>query len=185
MDSNAFERLKYGSEHEIASLYQAYLSSFVKYIGKEFRCPPSKAEEIYPEAFSILYFNIKDEKLTTPLKSTLQTYLNSTGWNLYHRRNLDKYQRDKIESDPSELLPQVKNMVEEAFMQQERAHHVRELLDSIGEPCKTLLYQVYFNETSYKELALNMDIPEPTLRKRKFDCLGKLRRLIDERKLEL
>jgi len=183
MESDAFKRLKHGNENEIRALYPTYRSSFVRYIAKAFQCPPSRAEEIYPEAFSILYFNIKHEKLTTPLKSTLQTYLNSTGWNLYHRRYFDKYQRDKAEL--SELLPETQVLVDAAIIQQERAIHVRKLLDAIGEPCKSLLYQIYFDESSYKEIASNTDIAETTLRKRKYDCLEKIRRLLDQQKLDL
>jgi DNA-directed RNA polymerase specialized sigma24 family protein len=185
MDSDAFERLKYGGEKEIRILYEAFLTAFVRYISSAFRCSQSKAAEIYPEAFSILYFNIKQGKLAGPLTSTMQTYLNSTGWNLYHRRFLDKYNRDKVLSDPSELTHPSRSLVDEAILQQERAFYVRAFLEKLGEPCKSLLYQVYYDERSFGELSASMALPETTLRKRKFDCLGKLRKMMDNYKLDL
>lgn len=185
MDSDALQRLKDGNETEIRGQYMAYKDSFVRYVSTAFRCDRRAAEDIYPEAFSILYFNIQNEKLKAPLYSSLQTYLNSIGWNLYHRRYLDKYNRDKAAAEVSETVFESKEFVEEALIQQDRAIHVRRLLNELGDPCKSLLYHVYYDEKSYHELATQLSVPEATLRKRKFDCLGKLRKLFDENKLEL
>jgi RNA polymerase sigma factor (sigma-70 family) len=185
MDAESFERLEMGSEQDIRSLYQLYFQPFVRYIRQTFRCDSERAMDIYPEAFSILYFNIKQGKLKPPLKSTLQTYINSTGWHLYHRRYLDKYQRDKLPMDQVADNVDVKAMADAALLQKDRALHVKRMLDTIGEPCKTMLMEIYFSETTYKDLSLQLDIPEVTLRKRKFDCLVKMRRLFDEHKLDL
>lgn len=185
MDSGAFERLMHGSEQEIASSYRVYRPLFVRFITRAFRCLPDRAEEIYPEAFSIVYFNIRKGKLTAPLKSTIQTYLNSTGWNLYHRRYLDKYQRDKLTLDHIDHVIDTTSIVDEALMQKERAIQVRQVLEKIGDPCKSILTEIYLQESSYKDIAVMMDVPESTLRKRKFDCLAKLRKLMILQKTEL
>jgi RNA polymerase sigma factor (sigma-70 family) len=182
MDAESFERLEKGSEQDIRSLYQVYFQPFVRFIRQTFRCNTERANDLYPEAFSILYFNIKQGKLKPPLKSTIQTYINSTGWHLYHRRYFDKYQRDKLPEDQLVDHFDVKTMADTALMQKDRAVHVKKMLDTIGEPCKTVLMEIYFAETTYKNLAIQMELPETTLRKRKFDCLAKMRLLFDEMK---
>lgn len=184
MDSAAYDRLKHGDDQDIGLLYRQYRPGFVRYISKAFHSPASRSEELYPEAFSIVYFNIRNGKLIAPLRSTIQTYLNSTGWHLYHRRHLDKYHRDKIDLTYAEREPETGQLVEEAIIQQERATQVRNLLIRIGDPCRSLLTEIYLHETSYKDLAMNMQAPEATLRKRKFDCLEKMRRLLNELQLE-
>jgi DNA-directed RNA polymerase specialized sigma24 family protein len=185
MDAESFERLEKGSEQDIRSLYQVYFQPFVRYIRQTFRCTSERATDLYPEAFSILYFNIKQGKLKPPLKSTIQTYINSIGWHLYHRRYLDKYQRDKLPLDQLAENVDVKAMADVTLLQKDRAVHVKKMLDTIGEPCKTMLMEIYFSETNYKDLSVKMELPEATLRKRKFDCLAKMRRLFDDFKFEL
>ena len=185
MDNEVYEVFKSGSDLDIRSLYQFYLPAFVNYISKTFKCDKAQARDMYPEAFSIVYFNIRKGKLTPPLKSSIQTYLNSTGWNLYHRRYMDKYQRDKLPLENIETEPETKSMVDEVLMQKERSQHVHSLLEKIGEPCKNILVQIYIYESGYKDLSVAMNVPEATLRKRKFDCLAKMRKLMDELKLEL
>ena len=185
MDAESFERLEKGSEQDLRALYQLYFQPFIRFIRQTFRCTSERAMDIYPEAFSILYFNIKKGKLKPPLKSTIQTYINSTGWHLYHRRYLDKYQRDKMPMDQLEDRFDVKEMADTALLQKDQAVQVKRMLDTIGEPCKTMLMEIYFSETTYKDLSLQMNIPEVTLRKRKFDCLARMRRLFDEFKLDL
>ena len=178
MDEEAFIRFKQGSEKEIESLYKAFHSAFVRFIDQSFHGPADRGEELYPEAFSIVYFNIRNGKLTAPLRSTLQTYLNSTGWHLYHRRFLDKYHREKLSIEFIEHEADTHQLVEEAIVQKERAAQLRKYLTQLGDPCHTLLTEIYFNESNYQVLSVNMNSPEATLRKRKFDCLEKLRRII-------
>ena len=185
MDSEAFVRLKEGSEKEIGTLYQAYRAAFVRFIAQSFPGSPGRGEELYPEAFGIVYFNIRNGKLTAPLRSTLQTYLNSTGWHLYHRRYLDKYHREKLALDQAEHEIDTTALVDEALLQKERASFLRTFLHQLGDPCKTLLMEIYFHETNYKDLSMKLNTPEATLRKRKFDCLEKLRRIIHERQPDL
>jgi RNA polymerase sigma factor (sigma-70 family) len=185
MDSEALTRLKHGNEQEIRNQYDALHRAFVRFVCKSFSCPRSRAEEIYPEAFGILYFNVRQGKLIAPLTSKLQTYLNSIGWNLYHRRYLDKYNRAKSDSEIPDHIPETQPIVDDALIRKERAVHVRGLLEKLGEPCRSLLYDVYYHEKSYTEISVTMALPETTLRKRKFDCLGKLRKLIDSERLEL
>ena len=184
MDEEAFDRLRNGNDSDARSLYGKYRQGFVTYICHAFQCRAQQAGELYPEAFSILYFNLHSDKLTTPYRSTMQTYLNSIGWHLYHKRFLDKYTRGKVSMEQMKDYVEESSMVDAALLQKEKAHQVRMMLDRIGDPCRTILQHVYLDESPYKVLAEAMNTNEAALRKRKFDCLGKLRKLITELKLE-
>ena len=55
----------------------------------------------------------------------------------------------------------------------------RALLDRIGEPCRSLLEMVYIKEFVMEAVAENLGLPsEGAARKRKFDCLQKMKELL-------
>jgi RNA polymerase sigma-70 factor (ECF subfamily) len=183
MDEEAFERLHIGRDDDTRYFYEHCRPGFRTFICHSFKCTPHQSEELYPEAFSILYFNLQSGKLTPPYRSTMQTYLNSVGWHLYHKRYLDKYNRSKMPEEMIEDRPDLSLIVDEALLQKEKAQHVHRMLEMVGDPCKTILRRLYLDEVPYKELAVAMNTNEPALRKRKFDCLGKLRKLMTDIKL--
>ena len=185
MDGDTFEKVRNGHEETIRLQYEQALTPFVGFIRKTFHCEAQRGMDIYPEAFSIFYFNIRSGKLTAPLRSSAQTYINSIGWHLYHRRYLDKYNRERLSLDAVNEHASGNLMVDEAFLQNERAVFVRKMLNQLGDPCQTILTHIYLLEKSYSELAQSINMEEATLRKKKFDCLTRLRKLYASLKIEL
>ncbi|MCB0572745.1 MAG: sigma-70 family RNA polymerase sigma factor, partial [Phaeodactylibacter sp.] len=59
------------------------------------------------------------------------------------------------------------------------AELVRRLLDKIGEPCKRLLELIFVHGYVMDAVAEELELPSAgAARKRKFDCLKKMRDLI-------
>ncbi len=182
-DEGLLASLKSGDQKTLEKMYSALQDDFCRFIVSTFKCDYQQARDIYPECMSILYLNIRRNRLAPPLRSSLKTYLFSIGRHIYHRRNLDKYNTHKM-AYPAEMeVSQVSDMVDDAMLKKERARQLRELLHKLGDPCKSLLEKVYFEEISFVVLSEQQGTPEATLRKRKFDCLKKLRKLISTAKI--
>lgn len=177
--------LKAGEQTVMNDVYTENCDAFCKYIMVTFKCSYQRAMDIYPESFSIMYFNIQRGRLAVPLRSTLKTYLCSVGRHLYYRRYLDRYSTGKADEVDQDQTMQVGATVDGALMMKERAGQLKSLLRQLGDPCKSLLEQVYYKDVSFVALSERYDTVEGTLRKRKFDCLKKLRALIKTNKIEL
>ena len=177
-DEMILERLKASDEKVLRELYALWQGPFCRHVARSQQSTLDRAREIFPESFGILYFNIQNNKLVPPLRSSLKTYLLSIGNNVYRRRYQDKYHRVKENLDQVTGDFSCEHAVERAFEKNERADNLRRLLDTLGDPCRALLMEVYFEEISYADLQRRYDVAEGVLRKRKYDCLKKLRQLI-------
>jgi len=180
-DEELMKSLQAGDRMVVKEIYDQYRHGFTSFVQKAFQCDGQKAGDVYPESFSILYFNIKLGKLRSPLKSTLKTYLYAIGKHIYHKRNFDKYQSLKV---PVEELQAVSlDLVTESLEKKERAIKMKALLNTIGEPCQKLLELFYYRSYSFEAITKELKENEGRLRKRKYDCLRKLHALIEQHKI--
>lgn len=73
----------------------------------------------------------------------------------------------------------VDNSILDQYEKTERTDKVAGLLNTIGEPCKTVLTLYYFKEYSMESIAHEMDYKsEQIAAKRKFICLQQLRSMM-------
>ena len=122
----------------------------------------------------IFHRNVKNNKLIPPLKSTLKTYLFGIGKLLYLKKGGTSETWEEEIPDQA-VMPEIEKQSD----QEAKAVLVGRLLDRIGEPCKELLTLVYIEENVMEAVAAKMGFPsEGAARKRKFDCLQKLRAMI-------
>lgn len=184
-DERRLDLLAGGDESMLNALYREYEEAFIAFMISSFSCDRRRAADIYPECMSILYFNVQNNQLTRPLRSTLKTYVFSIGRHLYRRRYQDKFHRDVDRVAEFEENGALGLMVDRAIILKERARILRDLLARLGEPCNAILHHVYYAKYSYEALAQTLNLPEGTLRKRKYDCLKKLRQKYNELNIEL
>ena len=164
----------------IKAVYDRMENDFLGFIIKYFNCEKSKAIEIYPETFTKFYFNIKDGKLKAPLKSSLKTYLFAIGKRVYLKNNHGSYNK-KIQLDSD--LPEVEAAGEilEHYEYEAQRILVTKLLNTIGDKCRDLLTMFYIEEIDSSQICERLGITSlGTLRKRKFDCMQKMRQLMSE-----
>lgn len=130
---------------------------------------------LFQDAMVVLYHNVTTGKLTAPLQSTLRTYLIGIGKRLYLRQKENNARQWKDDIPDTPVLPEVEDQEE----QRHRAELVRRLLQQIGEPCRTILDMVYLRSFAMEAVAEELGLPsEGAARKRKFDCLKKMRDLL-------
>lgn len=164
------EKIRSGDARFLKSLYYQERSSFVGWALKHHRLSESEALDIYQSSFTIMYTNIKNEKLTA-IESTLSTYLIGIGKNLIRKHfntlhlPLDHQQVDIIDDG--------QHRQQELYHQQAM---IRSWLEKLGNPCKKILVLYYYRKYSMESIAREMGYKsESVAKKKKCLCLKSLR----------
>lgn len=172
-DEKRLERLKTGSHRDWKLFFDDHLEAFLLFVMKYGQINKDEALEIYQEAIIIFHRNVTNGRLVTPLRSSLSTYIYGIGKNLCRRKPGSNL------SFPENLpdLPQT------PFEEEENRRHnviwVKSLLERLGGKCREFITMTFLDEKSMEEIMSTMDIPTPeAFRKRKHDCLKKIRSLI-------
>ncbi len=174
-DSEVLEGFKHGNQRVMHGFYKEHREPFLAFIQKSFSLDPDAASEVYGDSFTALYLNVRNGKLELPLKSSLKTYLFAIGRN----HALKKFRKRK--EVYVEHLPEKGEgpAVESALEQQETIALVESLLQKMGEGCQKVLRMFYIEEEDFKSIAAALGVDKPaSLRKKKFDCLKKMRKLL-------
>lgn len=175
-------QVKQGNDHFLQQLYEVNRPAFVKWFQHHHRISETEAIELYQKSFTIFYFNVKNEKITS-LKSNISTYLFGVGKNLV--KELFREQKHKVELDD---VPEIEVANYDIFQLEEEAHQqglVKKILDKLGEPCKSILLMYYFKNFSMESIAENLGYKsEGVAKKKKCLCLKKIREEIMGNKSE-
>ncbi len=175
-DEQLLLKIRQGEQKVVRQVYEVHREAFASFLQKQYNVGRQNALEVYPLSFSIFYFNIKNQKLKPPLQSTLRTYLFSIGKNVF-RKEMKKLKPLSVKDEGFDEA--VNADIEQWYENKERARLVRRLLGRIDEPCRKLLSLIYIQEYAFDAVAREMNLNNTgTVRKRKFDCLKKLRKLL-------
>ena len=172
-DEDQLMRLNTGSHREWKLFFDEHIEGFLFFIMKYAQVQQEEAHNIYQEAIIIFHRNVTRGKLEPPLRSSLSTYIYGIGKNLCRQQTGSKL------SFPENLPELPQNPFEE---EDERCHNaavVKNLLGRIGEKCREFLMLAFLDEKPQEEIMAQMEIPSAeAFRKRKHDCLKKMRALI-------
>jgi RNA polymerase sigma factor (sigma-70 family) len=184
-DNNVLEAIKRGDQKVLERLYDEIRQPFIVWAVQFYQCESEDAIEIYQKAYTILYMNVRNEKLTQ-LTSSVKTYLFSIGKNLFREKFRNKHNRlvnlDDV-SNTNAIKVEVDTDVLNEYEDTHQKEIVRYLLDQIGDPCKTLLNLMFIKGYSPDAVVREMGYSdERVVRKRKSLCLKKLRGMVAEKK---
>lgn len=172
-DEAQLARLNSGSHREWKEFFDQHVEAFILFVIKYGHVQREEAYNIYQEAVVIFHRNVTRGKLTTPLRSSLSTYIYGIGKNLCRRKTNTKL------SFPENLPELPEFPFEEEDNKRHNAAIVKNLLDRIGEKCRSFLIMVFLEEKQQEEIMDRMEIPSSeAFRKRKHDCLKKMRALL-------
>jgi len=160
------------NETVVKELYHHFREVCCAHLIKAFGCTIAEAKNIYPEAFTIFYYNIKAEKIKG---DSLKYYLFGIAKNLFRKRYFDAYhKRIQLTDEFPEHTIQMET--EQYFKQQEDAIIIQQLMKQLDEKCRRLIELIFIKEYSHDATATAMNFSgENAVRKKKFDCLKKLR----------
>lgn len=173
-DETLLKKLRAGDRISWKQLYDDLRAPFRLFFLKYSGMDSEQVTELFHEAMVVLHRNIMNEKLASPLQSTLRTYLFGIGKILCKKFGENS---DKWESEIPEIpvLPKVE-LIEDW---QDKAAKTKQLLDKIGSPCNELLKLIYIKGFAMEAVAEEMNFSSAgAVRKRKFDCLKKMRAML-------
>lgn len=172
-------------ERTVQHVYNSFRPKFENWLKGRYKIHNQEdCGEIYQRSFTVLFFNIKRGKLND-LEASLETYLFGIGklvvleW--WRER---KGKEIELDTDSTEGMDQL-----ELFSQYFEANKLDDRLqtkllnglESLGEPCKTILKLYYWERNSMEAIALKTGYKnEQGAKKKKYLCLNKLRELMEE-----
>ncbi|MEM6724214.1 MAG: sigma-70 family RNA polymerase sigma factor [Bacteroidota bacterium] len=173
------DRIRSGDQQLLKTLYEEYREAFLAWSLKYYKLDEEEIIEVFQKAFTIFYFNIKEGKLYE-LSSSLKTYLFGIGKHLYLKKFTAK-KRETLELDDQVISGQVDLSIMDRYRNEDAARLVRSMLQQMGEMCRQLLELIFLKEYSTDAVMHTMQLKnEQAVRKRKFNCLKKLRALVAE-----
>ena len=183
-DNQILESIKRGEPKVLEKLYDDIRQPFLVWASQLYQCETEDAVEIYQKAYTILYMNVRNGKLTS-LTSSVKTYLFSIGKNLFREKFRNKHKRlvniDDV-SNTTSFNAEVDAHVLDAYESTHQKELVRKLLAEIGDPCSTLLELMFIKGYSAEAVVREMNYSdERVVRKRKSLCLKKMREMVAER----
>lgn len=174
-DEDRLNALRSGDEKSWQAFYAEMRTPFRLFFLKNGAIPDNEIVELFQEALIAFHRNVMNGRLEKPLQSSLKTYLFGIGKILCRKR----FSTASFSWDDDIPEEAVAPAIEAKAERQEKAAMVSKLLDRIGEPCRQLLTLVYIHGYAMESVAAEMDFPtEGAARKRKFDCLRKLRQML-------
>lgn len=174
-DEETLHRLKTGDHRHWKHFFDSHLEAFQLFLAKYGSLQRDAALDLYQEAVVILHRNITGGKLEAPLRASLQTYLFGVGKNLCRRKG------SNLLAFPADLPDLPLNPIEEEEERRHNAALVKGLLARIDEKCRQFLTLIFLEERPQAEIVAQLAIPTAeAFRKRKHDCLKKMRGAVDE-----
>ncbi|MGB0930138.1 MAG: RNA polymerase sigma factor [Chitinophagales bacterium] len=133
------ELIKIGDEQAVIQLYEQHRKEFFLWVKNKYQCTDEEARDSYQESVLVMYNNIKKGKLIK-FTSSIKTYLFAIGRNviLYNRRKFQR-ERSNITDKENEIVD--KESVQVNLQVSERQKILVEVLNDMGNPCKSLIYR--------------------------------------------
>jgi RNA polymerase sigma factor (sigma-70 family) len=166
----------------IKDLYNKLRPEFIAWFSKHYICRIEDVEDAYQRSFNILYFNVKEDKVSV-VDTKASTYLFSIGKNII-LKVLGKEPRNKISSE--EVHERKFGTIEIDYDTDEiyKKEIIARLLTQIDETCRTVLLLSFYKDFSMESIANAMEFKnEAVAKKKKHLCLKKLKDLVDKYKI--
>lgn len=173
------ELIKAGDEQAVTQLYEKYRKEFFLWIKSKYQCTDEEAIDAYQESVLVMYNNIIKGKLIK-FTSSIKTYLFAIGRNviLYNRRKFQR-ERSSITDKENEIVD--KESVQVNLQVSERQKILVEVLNDMGNPCKSLIMLYYTENLPFKEIAKRLNYKTETVaRMQKMRCLKRMRKTMKE-----
>jgi RNA polymerase sigma factor (sigma-70 family) len=174
------ELIKSGDSYVLKRLYKQYRTSFIQWA--QWKYTGVDAADVYQQAFTIFYFNVKDGKFTG--MSSGRTYLFAIGKNLLNK--LVQAPRKPESIDDIEEINLPADTIFETYEATHRQQMVSSILEKVGEPCKTILTRYYYDNFTMESIAESMGYKTAMVaKKKKCECLTKIRAVLRAKDVQM
>jgi RNA polymerase sigma-70 factor (ECF subfamily) len=156
--------------NELVERFSRYVHAIA---GQGFRLAEHDAEDVFQEVFARVYDRLdtlRDDGAIRPWIAQLT-----------RRICLDRLAAAAHE-EPVEEVAAIDGEI--VFAELDEAFTVYEALAELPEPCRDVLDRFFARDQSYRTIAEELDLPAGTIASRISRCLGKLREVLEGRKVD-
>lgn len=178
-DQQLLEKIKEGDDKGMLELYRLYRDSFIQWAQQSYKIDEESATDAFQDAMVSLHNNVVKGKLFE-LTSSLKTYLYAIGKNIIRK----KFNKMSLSSEQEEdnIADTLATEIIDSIALSERQQLVSSLLNSIGEPCRTILRLFYFKGFAMDAIAQRMEYKNENVAKtQKLRCISTLKKMVRDR----
>ena len=138
-----------------------------------------QAKDIFQDAYSAFWFNVREGKFVPQNETALQGYL----YQIAKFKWLDvlRTSRKKKVSRMKDMMIEDDSLTNTMAIENEHEQKVQMVMaafEQLGNDCEKILKQFYFKQLSMQEIAEQFDITEHSARNKKYRCIEKLRNVV-------
>ncbi|MFM1744569.1 MAG: hypothetical protein RLZZ630_506 [Bacteroidota bacterium] len=164
--------LRSGDEQALRQVYRAHYTMVVNMVTNN-AGSLQEAKDVYQETIIVFYENIRREGFE--LNCRLKTYLYSVARRIWLKQLERKKKFNGRIEDSDEF---VELGMEEESRREEQFAAMHVALESLGEPCRSILKDFYLNKQSMEEITLKFGYTNTdNTKNQKYKCLKRLKKL--------
>ena len=177
-DARLLDLIRRGDEGALVTLYRSCRRPVVAMVlGNSGTM--DDADDILQEAVVVLWERIRAGRFEASAR--LETFVYATARNLWLRR-LARARREVSAALDDDAIENQEPPVLETMIQEEGSRIIADALESLGDPCRTLLILFYWEERPMEEIAGMLGFANAdTAKSKKYQCKKALEQLIYKR----
>lgn len=173
-DSDFIDGLRTGNSEVLSALYKKYYNIVLKLIVNNSGTEEA-ARDIYQETVIVLYENA--QKPAFELNCQLQTYIYSVAKRLWLKQLKKNGKTFLLKEDEDNEVADVSEDLNEHLNKEDDLEKMNLSLQSLGEPCVTLIKDFYIHKLSMEEIAEKFGYTNgDNAKNQKYKCLQRLKK---------
>ena len=167
LSENDINRLRQGDKRLQTKVFDKNAPTYLRIVRGNWRFSMEDAEDIVCSAFAKLFRRIQEGLSDLNLSGFVFTVVENEC-----KEYAEKQKKNIVK--PTETLPEVvEKETENAFLDR-----LNWAFNQLGEKCKKLLNDFYWDDKDHKDIAEELGISEDSSRQRKRECMKKLKALM-------
>jgi RNA polymerase sigma factor (sigma-70 family) len=181
-DSQFIHGLRIGNSEVLTALYKKYHNIVLKFVVNNSGTSEA-AKDIYQETIIVLYENVQKPGFT--LNCQLQTYIYSVAKHLWLKQLKKNGNTFLLREDQENELADVNEDLSIHHQKEIEFEKINNSLESLGEPCATLIKDFYVNKLSMDDIAEKFGYTNSdNAKNQKYKCLQRLKKYFFEKTVE-
>ena len=138
-----------------------------------------QAKDVYQEAFIAFWKNARQGRIKTDVAGSVEGYIFSIAKNKW----LDQLRMGRTQKHSKIIRLQTEEVsepfpLENDLQKEEKIQKAMQAVEHLGQECKDLLIQFYFDKKSLRAIADSFGINENSARNKKYRCMQYLKELL-------
>ncbi|MEO9534112.1 MAG: sigma-70 family RNA polymerase sigma factor [Crocinitomicaceae bacterium] len=172
ISAEMIEKIRKEDHKTLSKIYTETYPMVLKYV-RDNSGSEADAQDIFQDGYYLFIQKVKQDDFT--LTSKISTFLFGISKNLWLKQ-LTKKQLDKAAYQQEIEVGLIEEEEEEQLGQNKL---MKKCIDLLGEPCKTIIVQFYFFQTSMKEIAELLHYTNANNAKnQKYKCFVRLKKMV-------